>query len=287
MTDVHAVPGTDHVVDGVRLHVVVHGHADSGRVPVLLLHPLPATSYLWRDVQRDLASRIMTVAPDLAGCGRSERAPGRLDPARQARLLRDLLDVLEVERVVVAGHGVGGAVGVHLATVAPDRVAGLVLMSAPVHRDVWPPATALPLLLPGVRALAPEMLRVVPGLARALVGRAFGTDSSDATAPEQREVEAYLAPLRTPEGARGLRDVVAAVDMVGVEAAWDVLRAAPPPALVLWGEDDSTYRLPYGRRLVGELPGAAFVPVPGAGHLLPRERPERVAEELAAFVAER
>ncbi|MBA2530143.1 MAG: alpha/beta hydrolase, partial [Euzebyales bacterium] len=83
-----------------------------------------------------------------------------------------------------------------------------------------------------------------------------------------------------------LVDALAAVDMAATEAAWVLLRSAPPPTLVLWGEDDAVHTTAYGRRLAGELPGAAWVPVTGAGHLLPTERPERVAEELAAFAAE-
>ena len=41
----------------------------------------------------------------------------------------------------------------------------------------------------------------------------------------------------------------------------------------------------YGRRLAAEMPGAAWVPVEG-DHLLPCHRPQRVAEEIAAFAAE-
>ena len=42
----------------------------------------------------------------------------------------------------------------------------------------------------------------------------------------------------------------------------------------------------YGRRLAAEAPGAVWVPVAGGGHLLPEQCPERVAEEVAAFVGE-
>jgi len=302
MTDVHQsrspgqpLAGTDRVVDGVRLHVVVHGQLGGrpgeGRVPVLLLHGMSGTSAQWRGVQRDLAHHAQTVAPDLAGLGRSERARGRLDPASQARLLRTLLDDLGAERVVVAGHGIGGAVAVHLAVLDPDRVAGLVLMSTAMHADVWPPAVLLPLLVPGARTVGPALLRRAPRVAAALVGRALGptgrTDGTEAAQTAQPdEVDAYLDVLHSPASTRGLRDVAAAVDMVGVEAAWDVLRAGPPPTLVLWGEEDTTYRLPYGRRVAGELGGTALVPVVGAGHQLPRQRPERVAEEIAGFAAE-
>ncbi|HEY9349613.1 MAG TPA: alpha/beta hydrolase, partial [Acidothermales bacterium] len=77
------------------------------------------------------------------------------------------------------------------------------------------------------------------------------------------------------------------VDLTGVEVAWDLVRVAPPPALVLWGTHDAVLSLAYGRRVAGDLPAsAAWVPIAGAGHVLPAERPERVAEELDAFVTD-
>lgn len=207
-------------------------------MPVLLVHGLHTTSQVWTDVMADLGRHVLALAPDLAGMGRSERVPGRLDLATQARLLRALIRVTGPSRVLVAGHGIGGAVAVHLAALAPREVAGLALVAAPVHEDAWPTPADLRLLLPRVRAAAPA------------------------------------------------RAIAKAVDMAGVEAAWRTVIAAPPPALVVWGDRDTTLHPSYGRRVAGDMPGSVWVPVADAGHMLPVERPERVAEELAAFAAE-
>src|SRR4051812_37479786 len=152
MTDPHPLAGTDVIVSGVRLHVVTYG--SGAGLPVLLVHGVPTSSYLWRDVMRDLgqprsSGGHRTIAADLVGLGRSERPPaGRVDLAAQAEYLLALLDRLGHDRVVVAGHDLGGAVAVHLTALAPERVAGLVLVNAPVHADTWPVRSALPLLLP-------------------------------------------------------------------------------------------------------------------------------------------
>jgi pimeloyl-ACP methyl ester carboxylesterase len=99
-----------------------------------------------------------------------------------------------------------------------------------------------------------------------------------------RELDAYLAPLLAPDGVRGLLRFVDSVDLAAVEGALRVVAADPPPALVLWGADDRLFSAAYGRR-VAEALRAPCVAIPDAGHLLPQERPERVAEELAGFVA--
>lgn len=278
MLDPHPLPGRDVVVDGVRLHVVRHGRG--GPVPLLLVHGVPTSSYLWRNVMRDLESRVPTVAADLVGLGRSERPRRRgYRLGEQAALLRGLLDELALPRVVVAGHAEGGAVALELAAIAPDRVAGIALLAAPAHPDAWPPPAVVPLLLPGIGSATVELLRRLPGPARWAVRTAVGQLPAV-------EADHYLAPLRSAAAARGLLRLVRSMDLAGTAAALEILRPGPPPALVLWGTDDRVRSAAYGRRLAGELPGAVFVPVAGGSHLLPEECPERVAEELAGFVAE-
>ncbi|GAC1323599.1 MAG: alpha/beta hydrolase [Mycobacteriales bacterium] len=285
MRDAHPLPGADVVVDGTRLHVVTHGRPEG--LPILLVHGLPTSSYLWRDVMRDLGHDHRTIAADLIGLGASERpAYHRYDLGSQALLLLALLDQLRLDRVVIVGHDLGGGVAVHLAALAPERVAGLVLVDAPVHADVWPVPPVLPMLAPGLGAAYVAGLRRAPALAGAVLARSLGATGTSPGRLEPRELAHYLAPLLSAAGGRGLLRLVRAVDMSAVEASWQLVRTAPPPVLVLWGEHDRLHSPAYGRRVVGELAGASWVPVAEAGHLLPQERPERVAEELAGFVAE-
>ena len=281
MRDPHPLPGTDFVIDGRRVHVVRHGRG--GRLPLLLLHGLPTSSYLWRDVMRDLERELPTIAPDLLGMGRSERPRvGGYDLPAQARRLLGLLDALHLERVAVAGHVLGGAVAVHLAALAPDRVAGLVLLGTPLHAETWPVPAVLPLTLPGLGWAYARAAGRMPALARRLL--AGGLGATGVLPPEV--LHRYTAPLLTPDGARGLVRFVQSVDLRTTSALWDRLRTAPPPTLLVWGTDDTVHSVAYGRRLADQMPSAGWVPLAGRGHLLPEEGPERVAEELAGFVAE-
>jgi len=286
MRDEHPLPGTDHVVDDVRLHVVHHGSGDG--LPALLLHGMPTSSYLWRDVQRDLGRHGLsrTYAPDLVGLGCSERpARGGYDFASQASLLLGLADDLGLDRFAVVGHDVGGVVAAHLTAVARDRVAALVLIDAPLHADVWP--------IPAVRALATPYLgeaqtaalRMVPGAGAKFLGSqlARGLRATELT---PKVLGHYTAPLLGADGPRGLLSFVRAFDPDATEAAFEVVRKDAPPSLVMWASDDAWLSTAVGRRVAGDLPGASYVEVADAGHFLPEDRPERVAEEIAAFLAE-
>lgn len=284
MHDSHPLPGTDVLAAGLRVHVVRHGadtHNPDG-LPILLLHGMPTSSYLWHDVMRDLEREHPMIAPDLLGFGRSERPARRERYAleAQARLLLQVLDELGVPRAVVVGHGLGGTVGVHLTAIAPERVAGLVLMHSPLHPETWPTPPVLPLLVPGLRQAYVRVLQLFPRLAGRVVARSLRAQC------EPAELAHYVTPLLGAEGGRGLVDFVNAVDLDAAALAWAQVREIAPPTLVLWAQDNHLLSPAYGRRLALDVPGAVWVPISGDGQLLPQDRPERVAEEIAGFVAE-
>ncbi|MDX6208965.1 MAG: hypothetical protein QOF82_1900 [Frankiales bacterium] len=284
MHDTHPLPGTDVLAAGLRVHVVRHGaatHAQPG-LPLVLLHGLPTSSYLWHDVMRDLERSHPMVAPDLLGFGRSERPARRERYAleAQARLMLLVLDELGLDRVVLVGHDLGGTVAVHMTALAPERVAGLVLCHSPLHPETWPSQPVLPLMVPGLRHAYVRVLQQFPQLAGRLIAKAMHAEC------EPAELRHYVNPLLGSEGGRGLLDFVNAIDLEAAALAWQEVRTIAPPLLVLWGEDNHLLSPAYGRRLALDVPGAAWVPVGGGSQLLPQDRPERVAEEIAAFVAE-
>ena len=112
-----APPGQLVEVLGTPLHVV-----RAGATPprVLLLHGYLSHTGAWSHVMPLLAERGGVAAVDLPGHGysdMSERIPA--SPGEMARLLPGMLDHLGVERVVLAGHSLGGAVALFAAALAP------------------------------------------------------------------------------------------------------------------------------------------------------------------------
>ncbi|MBV1856745.1 alpha/beta fold hydrolase [Catellatospora tritici] len=106
-----------------------------GATPVLLLHGLTGDATTWQEVAPLLAERAWLHAVDLRGHGASPW-PGEYS----FELMRDdvvaLLDRLELDRVVLVGHSLGGVVSYLIAQAYPDRVAGLVLEEPPPPRPL-------------------------------------------------------------------------------------------------------------------------------------------------------
>jgi pimeloyl-ACP methyl ester carboxylesterase len=112
--------------------------------PVMLLHAIGYDHRAWQPVVAELERGYRVVAPDLRGHGRSSTPvdADEYSPARQALDVMALADHLGFELFALAGWELGGAVALHLARTAPDRLAALVLVdtsAAPSGAAARPP----------------------------------------------------------------------------------------------------------------------------------------------------
>ena len=110
-------------VNGIELYYEEHG---SG--PALLLIPgLGADTRLFGGVIGPLAATCHVIVFDLRGGGRSDKPPGPYSVEQMADDAEGLLDVLKLERAVVAGYSMGGRIALSLALDHSKRVGRLVL----------------------------------------------------------------------------------------------------------------------------------------------------------------
>ncbi len=112
--------------DGFRLHYVEAGEGE----PVVLLHGFPQTCYAWRKVMPGLAERFRVIAPDLRGCGDTDRPPDGYDKQTVAADIRRLVEHLGLNTIRLVGHDVGMMVGYAYACAHRGTVSQLVMMEA-------------------------------------------------------------------------------------------------------------------------------------------------------------
>jgi pimeloyl-ACP methyl ester carboxylesterase len=119
-------------IDGVRLHYV-----DRGSGPVLLLiHGLAGQMLNFtHSLVGRLAREYRVIVLDRPGSGYSLRRDDTLAPlAAQARIIGRFCQALGLERPVVVGHSLGGAIALALALDHPDRVGALALIAPVTHQ---------------------------------------------------------------------------------------------------------------------------------------------------------
>ncbi|MCB0062977.1 MAG: alpha/beta hydrolase [Caldilineaceae bacterium] len=101
----------------------------SSHAPVLLIHGWGASGSYWGQTANALAETVPVIVPDLPGTGRSLPVQRAQRMADQVATLVSILDELQIDRVQVVGHSMGGAMALLLADALPDRVERLVLTS--------------------------------------------------------------------------------------------------------------------------------------------------------------
>ena len=242
---------------------------------VVCLHGWGCSAFSFNRVLRPIADAGCDVyAPDLRGHGWSDKP---LDPAvytadALGAWLCAVLDALRVERAVLVGHSMGGAVVLHAALRERARVAGLVLL-APVGFGEIPRIGLL-------RTLTPDLLDpVLPYLAfRAVVEVGLRTGYGDLGAPSADDVDEYWAPTADPAFARAVRRVAHAFDWRPTDAG--VLSRLGCPAHVVLGERDTLVAGARVRAPTRTLAALRIDEVPGAGHVLPEEVPDVVVRAV-------
>lgn len=125
-------------------------HVESGQgAPILFLHGNPTSSFLWRSVMTPLEGCGRLIAPDLIGCGDSDKlpdsGPGRYTIAEHATYLDAWIDaVIPDGQITLVIHDWGGALGFDWARRHADRVRGIAYMETiirPMDFDTeWPEA---------------------------------------------------------------------------------------------------------------------------------------------------
>ncbi|MGY4398063.1 pimeloyl-ACP methyl ester carboxylesterase [Sphingomonas sp. UYAg733] len=124
-------------IDGKRLH---YTDAGSGGA-VVLIHGLAGNGRNFGYALTDLLAahhRVVTV--DRPGSGHSDGIAGNFSLPTQARMIAGLIDHLALDKPLVVGHSLGGAVALALAVLHPDKLRGVALLSALTRVIDTPPA---------------------------------------------------------------------------------------------------------------------------------------------------
>src|SRR3984885_1325303 len=113
----------------------IHGYQRAYRIAgsgpaILLIHGIGDNSTTWTGIHAKLAQRFTVIAPDLLGHGKSDKPRADYSAAAYANGMRDLLSVLDIERVTIIGHSLGGGVAMQFAYQFPYLVERVILVAA-------------------------------------------------------------------------------------------------------------------------------------------------------------
>lgn len=238
--------------------------------PALVLLPGPTDSWLsYEPVLESLPSSIRAIAVSQRGHGDSDKPQSGYRVRDFAADVPPLLEALDIERAVLAGHSGSCLVARRVTLDRPELVAGLVLEASPTT-------------LRGNRGLEGFVREVIADLEDPIdpdLARAFLADtSSDEVRPEVVDrlvVELLKVPSRVwRETFAGLLDYDDTAE----------LQCIVVPTVLVWGDADTL--VPRGMQdgLADHIAGAELLVYHGVGHTPRWEAPSRFAADVAAFV---
>lgn len=272
----HRAAGTAFTTAGVRSFVRTEGEGD----PVVLMHGLPASSFLYRKVLPELARRgLRPIAFDLPGLGLAERPHGfDYSIGGLGRWSASALDALDVERFHLVLHDAGGPIGLEMALVDPSRVLSVTVLDTPLA------FTSMP--FPG-ELYAKVAHRMVGPMASRRLWRALmyrvGIDDRAAVAPD--EVDAYRDLCLGDDGGAGYVSIMGKVRQAPLRsgAFRDVLdtRRVRYPVRILWGMSDPALPIHTYGKIALDLTGLTSITAIPGRHFLQEDQAAAVAEFIA------
>jgi len=249
--------------------------------PLVLLHGIPSSSYLWRDVLEPLAQTFDVLAPDLLGYGDSDkRLDADLSIAAQARYMVAFMESVGVHQAAVVGHDVGGGVAQLMAVDEPQRVARLILIDSVVD-DNWPVQEIARLKEPAwdqimVNIDLREGLR--KGLMNGMVTEGRVTDEL---------VDEWTRPFQDIGGRRAYLRAARALNNRDLVSRAKHIAEITTPTLILWGANDRFLEPKWADKLRRKFRDSMVEVIDPGGHFLPLDRPEEVAQAIKRFLTTR
>lgn len=228
--------------------------------PLVLIHGAGGNHLYWpANIRRLDGLRVFAV--DLPGHGHSSGQAQKTIKDYAANL-NAWLESLQIHQAILIGHSMGGAIVLHLALHQPDRVLAIGLVGSSAKLSVNPSL---------IESTRDE--QTIPTAINKLIQWSFSPD----TPPKIRTLAARRLAEAQPEVLHN--DLLACQDF-NVTDQLDRIRL---PCQVICGEKDKMTPLTSAQYLAENIPGASLEIIPGAGHMVMLEQPNRVGEILSRF----
>ena len=254
---------------------------------IVFVHGALVNGSLWYDTAGLLAAKgFRTFVPTLP-LG-SHRVPfdadADLSPVGQASIVAEYLERLDLSDVTIVANDTGGAVVQFLLTTDASRVGRVVFTDCDTFERFPPPPfdrlfklmRRPALIRAGMAPMRSTLVRHGPA--------GYGGLMNKPIDPEQ--TREWAEPCMTNPGVRrDFAKLARGIDPAQLVANAERLRTFTGPVLVAWARADRFFRIEDGRRLAACFDDARVVEIPDSATFVSHDQPERLASEVAAFVA--
>ena len=266
---------------GVGSFVLDEGEGD----PVVCLHGVPASAYLYRKLVPELAARgLRGVAFDLPGLGLADR-PIDFDYSWTGlgRFTSAAIDSLGLDRFHLVVHDIGGPVGFEVAAADLQRVKSMTILNTISDPETFHrPWVMHPFSMKGIgRAYLTSLSK--PLFRMLMHWQGIG----DRNAVSNRELDAYVELLKRDDGGAAFLKIMRGFELTAAkrDLYHGVLGNGAFPIQIIWGEQDPALTLAKHGQALARVTGVPeIVRVPGK-HFIPEDQAPAIAAHIAQFIA--
>lgn len=240
--------------------------------PVVLIHGVGLNKEMWGGQVVGLSGQYQVIAYDMLGHGASPRPSANVDLKGYAEQLLELLDHLQLQKVVVIGFSMGGLIARAFALHFPQRLDALVILNSVFNRSEQQRA--------GVIERTAQAAEYGPDAnAEAALSRWFSREYQGANPAQIQALRQTLAQ-NDPQGYLTTYSLFATQDMYRA----DDLGTLKVPTLIATGELDPGSTAQMARQLAEQIPGAEVAVLEQQRHMMPMESPRLVNQMLLEFL---
>jgi pimeloyl-ACP methyl ester carboxylesterase len=264
-------------VAGMQVHLRDEGPREDAH-PIVLLHGTGSSLHAWEGWAAALKGKRRVIRFDLPGFGLTGPSPdGIYTIDREVRLVIAILDRLGIERCVLGGNSLGGAVSWRAALAYPSRVEMLILVDAggyPAHPASMPIGFYL-LRIPGIDWLLQSTLP------RSLVEQGLRNVFGDPSKVTPELVERSFELMRREGNRRAL------VERYRQRQSGTLAHRIPElklPTLIMWGGRDRLIPPDDAQRFHRDIAGSTLVIFDDLGHAPEEEDPAQTVMAVKQFL---
>ncbi len=232
-------------------------------VAIVFIHGATGSHLTWKFQKAGLSNRIKVIAVDLPG-HLDLNCPEVTDLELYITFLNDKLENLKLERIILCGHSMGGAVALSYHLRNPDKVDGIILIGTGARLRV------LPIILELTKNNFPQFIGMVKNTA-------FHAKTIKKNPNLIKEVEENMAriPSHIVHCNYKICDKFDVMDKLG-----DI----KVPTLIICGSDDKLTPIKYSGYMEKHIPNSNLQIVNDAGHMVMLEQPEVVNKAIEDFI---
>ncbi len=248
---------------------------------ILFVHGITTYSFIWRSIIPYFVKKYDVIAIDLLGCGDSDKPVNEdLSLKQQAIFLVEFVAKLNIKKLHIVGHDVGGGIAQIFAVNKAHLLLNLILVNS-VAYNFWPVQPITAMQTPIIRQIAMASLDI--GMFWFIVKRGLSKKSK----LSQELMDLFWKPMKSKSGRKGFLHFAKCLDNKNLTEIEEELRQLKLPTLIIRGEEDVYLSSIISDKLHTEIPNSKLVKINSGGHFIQEDEPKQVSKVIFEFIKQK